>query len=139
MLISGRKKTGYSAGLVTYTQSIITGTLGLRPVRIGCERIGINNRYCCSSDAYSTVYAILQYGARIRINEYTESYSRANRVRTNRNQYTIVQGGSDLRYSRMSYNASRVLTGSSYSYRYLRERTVQVFWISYMYVTADRQ
>ena len=47
-----------------------------------------NNQLLLSdgSDAYSTVYAILQYGVRIGINEYTESDSRANRVRTNRNQ-----------------------------------------------------
>ena len=100
----------YSAGLVTYSQSIIHR--GLRMVRIACERIRIN--YCRVVAAmrtvqYFTVYAILQYGVRIRINNALRVTAVRIVLRTNRNhRQSMILGHSDLRYLRISYKASRV-------------------------------
>ena len=67
----------YSTGLVNLYAINNSARAETRANRVRTN----NNQFLLSggSDAYSTVYAILQYGVRIRINEYTESDSRANR------------------------------------------------------------
>ena len=87
----------YSTGLVTYTQSIIH--LGLRPVRIGCERIRINNRYW--SAAMRTVLSWRSVLCEI-INSPPSAAIRTRRVRTGINQFWDPVAARTILYAQYS-------------------------------------